>query len=47
MNYVLRAKESHEIVSESFSSFSKLADFRVDNDLIESTYIDILEEENA
>lgn len=47
MNYVLRAKESHEIVSESHDSFASLMTFRVDNDLIESTYIDILEEETA
>lgn len=44
MNYVLRAKESHEIVSDAHDSFSDLMTFRVDNDLVESTYIDIIEE---
>ena len=42
MKYVLRAKESHEIVSASYDSFSDLMTFRVDNDLIESTYIDMV-----
>lgn len=44
MNYVLRSKESHEIVTISYGSFSDLMTFRVDNDLVESTYIDIIEE---
>ena len=44
MKYVLRAKESHEIVSDSFDSFSRLLDFRVESDLIESTYIDTVDE---
>ncbi len=44
MKYVLRAKESHKIVSDSFDSFSRLLDFRVESDLIESTYIDTIDE---
>ena len=44
MNYVLRSKESDKIVSVSYSSFSDLMKYRVDNDLVESTYIDIIEE---
>lgn len=45
MKYVLRKKETHDIVSDAFDSFARLMDFRVEMDLISETYIDIIEEQ--
>ena len=44
MKYVLRKKETHDIVSDAFDSFARLMDFRVEMDLISKTYIDIIED---